>query len=420
MRIAYVTTYQGPTLVERRPIVRNRSLSNSVKIELIASLLRANGHEVEVISQGEVVDNKFKFYPGFSDPRPFDSRIPVYYSSAFPVRRVNGFWSIFHTLRLLKARHRAAPFDLVIVFNLKDPQVACANYALKRLRIPVILEYEDDRFVAAPGRGEDSSFFSEYRNQVCKRLLGTVSGCIGVSPYLLSQIPENVPKMLLRGVVGDDLSEAGQLLARERANRILFSGTHIESNGVANLIEAWRRAPINNWELHITGQGQLTGRLRQMAENVPGVVFHGLVSRKKLVELMSSATICINPHTVSETPGIVFAFKIIEYLAAGAHCVTTPMGTLESDLEAGITYMADNAPETISGTLKKVIENHRYESVAPHAARDTYGTQAVSMTLGWFLERITKKTTEDLDRSLPRRKSLEGFNETQSSQESKV
>jgi hypothetical protein len=395
VRIAYVTTYQGPTLLEKRPIVRNRSLSNSVKIELIACLLRANGHEVEVLSQGEVVDNELKFYPGFSEPRPFDSKVPVHYSSAFPVRRVNGFWSSFQTLRMLKARHHATPFDLVIIFNLKDPQVACANYALKRLRIPVILEYEDDRFVNVIGRGEDGSFFSEYRNHVCKRLLGRVSGCIGASPYLLSQIPEKVPKMLLRGIVGDDLSGAGQQLVRERANRILFSGTHIESNGVANLIEAWRSAPINNWELHITGQGQLTNRLRQMAENVPGVIFHGLVTRQKLVELMSSAKICINPHTVSGTPGIVFAFKIIEYLAAGAHCVTTPMGKLESNLEAGITYMTDNAPETISATLKKVIEEHQYGRVAPQAAQAGYGTRAVSTALGEFLEQVVRDAAKE-------------------------
>ena len=235
---------------------RNISLSNTVKIELIASLLRANNHEVEVISQGEVIEHKLTFYPSFSELQRFDSAIPVYYSSSLPIRRLNGFWSNFHTLQLLKARHRAAPFDLAIIFNLKGPQVTCANYALRRLRLPVVLEYEDDRFVNVVGRGEDHNFLSEYRNQACKSLLEVVSGCIGVSPYLLSQLPENVPKMLLRGVVGDDLSRASQGMTEARLNRILFSGTHIASNGIANLIAAWRVAPIPGWELHITGQGQ--------------------------------------------------------------------------------------------------------------------------------------------------------------------
>jgi hypothetical protein len=392
VRIAYINTYQGPTLLKKRPIVLNRSLSNTLKIELIASLLRANSHEVEVISQGEVVENSFTFYPSFLEPERFDSKIPVFYSSAFPVRRVNGLWSSFQTLRLLKSRHRVAPFDLVIIFNLKEPQVACANYAVGRLHLPVVLEYEDDRFANVPGRGSDTNFFSEYRDRVCKNLLARVSGCIGVSPYLLSQLSKNVPKMLLRGVVGDDLAPASQRLIETRANRILFSGTHIESNGVANLIAAWRSAPISGWELHITGQGQLTAMLRQMAEGVPGIFFHGLVSRQELVELMSTAKICINPHVVSQTPGMVFAFKIIEYLAAGAHCVTTPMGNLEPDLENGITYMPDNSPETIIATLKSVIEDHKYERVAATAAYGTYGMRAASDSLGKFVDRVITET----------------------------
>src|SRR5215467_1133599 len=151
MRIAYIAPYQGPVLVERRPTTLNRSLSNRIKIELIATLLHAKSHDVEVISQGEVVENKWKFYPSFSEPEAFHPEIPVYYASALPVRRVNGLWSDWQTLQLFKARHRAAPFDLAIIFNLKGPQVACANYAMSRLRIPVVLEYEDDRFVDVVG-----------------------------------------------------------------------------------------------------------------------------------------------------------------------------------------------------------------------------------------------------------------------------
>src|SRR5437667_2549224 len=147
MRIAYVAPYQGPTLVNRRPIVRNRSMSNRIKIELIATLLRENSHDVEIISQGEVVEPAWRFYPSFSEPERFHADIPVYYGSVLPIRGLNGFWSNARTLHILKKRHKAKPYDLVIIFNLKGPQLACANYSTCHLGLPLILEYEDDRFV---------------------------------------------------------------------------------------------------------------------------------------------------------------------------------------------------------------------------------------------------------------------------------
>ena len=101
-------------------------------------------------------------------------------------------------------------------------------------------------------------------------------------------------------------------------------------------------------------------------------MFHGLVSRQELVRLICSAKICINPHVVSQTPGNVFAFKIIEYLAAGAHVITTPMGALEQEIEVGITYMPDNKAETIAATLKQVIQVRCYERTAAQAALQTY------------------------------------------------
>jgi glycosyltransferase involved in cell wall biosynthesis len=112
------------------------------------------------------------------------------------------------------------------------------------------------------------------------------------------------------------------------------------------------------------------------------------VSRDELVRLMCSARICINPHAVSETPGNVFAFKIVEYLAAGAHVITTPMGALEQELEAGITYMPDNSPETIAATLRRVIRERRYERTALGAARQTYGPVAVSRLLDTLLTQV--------------------------------
>src|ERR1700733_7081015 len=175
MRIAYITTYQGPTLLKRRPTVRNRSMSNRIKIELIAALLHDCAHEVEVISQGEVIENGCTFYPSFSEPERFHPHIPIYYGSVLPIRRLNGLWSSARTVHIFKERHRTKPFDFVIIFNLKDQQIACANYAIHHLGVPVILEYEDDKFVNVQGEVDDG-FATRRSANAARRLLTSVSG----------------------------------------------------------------------------------------------------------------------------------------------------------------------------------------------------------------------------------------------------
>jgi glycosyltransferase involved in cell wall biosynthesis len=278
----------------------------------------------------------------------------------------------------------------MIIYNLKGPQVACAAYTVRRLGLPVILEYEDDRFVSLNGE-KMNDLISRYQHRACARVLDMISGCIGVSPRLLSQARDNTPKMLLRGVVGDDIVRGRQELKGEKKNWILFSGTHVASNGVAELIDAWRHIGLPDWELHITGNGQLTDGLREMARSVSGLVFHGLVDRSALVHLMCSARVCINPHHVSRTPGNVFAFKIVEYLASGAHVITTPMGALEPELEAGVTYMANCAPRTIAETIRRVIRTHEYERTAGDAAQQAYGSNAVSRSLDSLVGQVTAR-----------------------------
>ncbi len=391
MRIAYVVPYQGPALLNRRPILRNRSMSNKVKIELIAEFLHSHSHEVEIISQGEVIEHKLGFYPSFAEPESFHPQIPVYYASALPVQRLNGLWSNARTLSILKKRHRANPYDLVIVLNLKGPQLICANYAIRHLGLPVILEYEDDRFVNVVGE-KAGGLLTRSRNRSCRKLFKLLSGCIAVSPRLLAQLPSDIPKLLLRGAVGDDIIRASNASRGAKQNWILFSGTHVKSNGVEELVEAWRGLDILDWELHITGYGDLTERLRKITADVPGIVFHGLVSRERLVDLMSSAKICINPHAVSQTPGNVFAFKIIEYMAAGAHVITTPMGPLETELEAGMTYMPDNSAATIAATIRQVIGERAYERSSAKAAHEGYGPAAVSESLNTLLHHVMAKT----------------------------
>jgi glycosyltransferase involved in cell wall biosynthesis len=393
MRIAYIAPYQGPGLINSRPSLGNLALAGNVKIELVAELLHESAHDIEIISQGEVVERRFKIHAGFREQNPYHSNISVYYASALPLRFVNGLWSSLRTLAVFKRRHRAAPFDLVIIYNLKLPQMICASYAMRRLGLPVVLEYEDDTFVDIAGRDE-KGFISGYYFNLAERILNTASGGVGVSPHILSRFPSSTPKILLRGVVGDHILKSCDQGGKSRKDWVVYSGTLYRSKGLKQLITGWRKLGLSDWELHITGDGELRSTLEKMALGCKSIVFHGLLNRQDYARVLSEAKIGINPHDVSQTPGNVFAFKIIEYLAAGTHVITTPMGALESEVEAGITYMHDNSPETIAATLERVIGGRWYERKAVEAAQQTYGPAGVARSLDSLLNQVMSERAE--------------------------
>jgi glycosyltransferase involved in cell wall biosynthesis len=174
----------------------------------------------------------------------------------------------------------------------------------------------------------------------------------------------------------------------------VYSGTLYRSKGLKQLITGWRKLGLSDWELHIAGDGELRATLEKMALGCKSIVFHGLLNRQDNARFLSEAKIGINPHDVSQTPGNVFAFKIIEYLAAGTHVITTPMGALEPEIEAGITYMPDNSPEMISATLERVIGGRWYERKAVKAVQQTYGPAGVARSLDSLLNQVMSERAE--------------------------
>ncbi len=115
MRIAYIAPYQGPALLKRYPIITNLSLGASAKGELIAEQLQNRSHAVEIVSQDKVVERQLKVYTAAPKMELFNSNISIFYSSAFPVRFLSRFCSRLSIHRLVKARHRIALFDVVLI-----------------------------------------------------------------------------------------------------------------------------------------------------------------------------------------------------------------------------------------------------------------------------------------------------------------
>jgi glycosyltransferase involved in cell wall biosynthesis len=363
----------------------NLALAGNLKIELISELLARAGHDVEIISQGEVVENSSRFFSGFHETTPGERKIPVFYASAFPVRFINGYWSSRGVLSLFKRRHHERPFDAVIVYNLKGPQVKLALYATDRLRLPVIVEFEDDSFVDIMGQANVGLKARLHRAQE-QKVLNQAAGSICVSPHLQTRFAAGTPSLLLRGVISEHITaHACRSDASRRKNIVAFSGTFTPNKGLVPLIVAWKSLNLPDWELHLAGDGSIANDLRRLAEGVPTIKFRGLLDRNENAAFLAEAKIGVNPHELSAIPGNVFAFKIIEYLAAGLHVVTTPMGALEPELEHGITYIDDNSSAQVAAGLTDVVRGRRYDRLAADAAVRLYGGTTVAAALDGLL-----------------------------------
>jgi hypothetical protein len=387
MRIAYIAPYQGPDLLKRRPIVYNRSMAAVVKIELASLLLREKSHAVEIISQGWVVKSKGYYYPGFSETQRFHPDIPIHYVSALRLRFLTGFWEAWSAVQLFKKRHKAAPFDAVIIFNSKRAQLACANYAVDRLGLPLLLDFEDDPFVNVTGDKAEGLRVALHERAV-RRVLNKVSGCFAVSPHLLSHLPAGVPKLLMRGLVDPAIVKTSQNTRSPKKNWVSFAGTHTKSNGLGPLIDAWKTMDLPDWELHLAGYGEDTAALEQRAEGRRDIVFDGVLRGQALADLLCSSKICISPNEVSRTPGNIFPCKIIDYLAAGAHVIAIPMGSLDKEFENGMTYMPSNDPQMIATTVQQVIRERRWERNVAPLVWDAFGPEAASAKLENLLQQV--------------------------------
>jgi hypothetical protein len=233
----------------------------------------------------------------------------------------------------------------------------------------------------ATGRSKLIKFEGCYHGHADALLVKAGSGLATFGNPTSAGVPPEVPKLLLRGTVSEDIRQLMQNGDTPRRDWVVFSGTHEWTQGLEQLVTAWRTLDLPGWELHLAGTGPMTPTLRKVAQGCETVRFHGLLNRAENARLLCQARIGMNPQDLTRVPGSVFAFKIVEYLAAGLHVISTPRGPIEPELEEGISYVADNSPDALAVSLMAAIRGCHYTRTAQRAALETYGPDAISRSL---------------------------------------
>tara|TARA_Y100001970_G_scaffold293548_1_gene441131 strand:- start:1538 stop:2698 length:1161 start_codon:yes stop_codon:yes gene_type:complete len=145
----------------------------------------------------------------------------------------------------------------------------------------------------------------------------------------------------------------------------LFVGRIGEEKGIKILIEAWKNI---NYPLIIAGSGPLENELKCL--NQKNINFIGNQDKKKIIELMNSATFLVIPSIWYEG----FPMVILEAYSAGLPVIGSKIGSVGEVVNDNITglHFEPNNSKDLSDKVNKLINNDSLLEKLSFNAREEY------------------------------------------------
>jgi len=129
--------------------------------------------------------------------------------------------------------------------------------------------------------------------------------------------------------------------------------------GIAFLVHGLKKKDI---QFVLAGGGTELGLLKNLAKKLAVneyVTFPGRVSDSVLMEILSTADVCVNPDVVNEMNDKSTMNKIMEYMALGKPIVQFDMTEGRFSAQNASLYAEPNNPESLMEKLIEIIDNPR-------------------------------------------------------------
>jgi glycosyltransferase involved in cell wall biosynthesis len=180
-------------------------------------------------------------------------------------------------------------------------------------------------------------------------------------------------------------------IGQGRGGYAIFSARLSPEKGLQTLFDAWSRLK-NPIPLKIAGDGPQAGLAREFAEKHPEVEWLGYVPLKKLIPLVSEATVSIVPSTWYET----FGRTIIEAFATGTPVIATRMGAMAELITEGVNgHFFERADAAgLAGRVEQIFANQERLPEMRRNARAEYERAYTPAANYRFFEQLLADTVQ--------------------------
>ena len=169
--------------------------------------------------------------------------------------------------------------------------------------------------------------------------------------------PKDRPYIVLEGHADMTMASVENTLEGKQEKKVvLYAGSLMEIYGIGNLVEGFLAADIPETELHIYGDGDYAGKLKQLADSNDNIRYFGVAPNSQIVRSELAATLLVNPRpTNEEYTKYSFPSKNMEYMASGTPVLTTRLPGMPEEYYPYVYLLEEETAEGVEQALRHIL-----------------------------------------------------------------
>lgn len=179
-----------------------------------------------------------------------------------------------------------------------------------------------------------------------------------LTKYMAEKIPEAIGKsIIVEGMWSDEFNNDNecQIKKHDGIKSILYTGTLEHYSGIIEFVDAFCMTHQNNFRLIICGDGDGKNYILKKIEDDNRIIYKGVISRDKVLQLQKEVTLLVNPRKPEESiTRYSFPSKTIEYLASGTPMMGYQLDGIPNEYYKHFFNLKDSE-NTLSELIERVL-----------------------------------------------------------------
>ena len=217
---------------------------------------------------------------------------------------------------LLKNAHQTT----ILIYSIHLPFLkAAVDFKKRHKGTKIILVVPDLPEFMAQQKNAKRKILEYFNSKFLSRQYKHVDGYVLLSEHMVERLPiGNKPWTVVEGIFNPKDAPLDNVKEETIGRYILYTGTLARRYGIMNLVESFKRLPIQDVNLVICGDGDSKEAIIEAAKVDSRIIYKGLIKREEALRLQQNATLLVNPRTPEgEFTKFSFPSKTMEYLASG-------------------------------------------------------------------------------------------------------